>query len=126
MRSIATLLFFVLATPLTAASPAPAGRVAMGVGAIDSNAIVVRVEGKETAVTLANVKAGSPTATAFLKCLVGGRVVRVKGPNSAATVTLLDDTSVADHVNEFLQSKTSMDPCALGKAAYRGRRTSAG
>ena len=94
----------------------------MGVGAIDSNAIVVRSEGKESAVTLAGVQAGSTTATAFLKCLVAGRVVRIKGPSTAATVLLLDDTSVADYVNEFLQSKTSMDPCALGKAAYRGAK----
>ena len=93
----------------------------MGVGAIDSNAIVVRLEGQETAVTLLNTKPGSAPATAFLKCLVADRVLRVKGPNSAATVLLLDDTSVADHVNEFLQSKTDMDPCELGKAAYRGK-----
>ena len=101
----------------------PSGQIAMGVGALDSNAIVVRVEGKETSVTLAGVQPGSAPATAFLKCLVGGRVVRVKGARTAATVTMLDDTSVAEHVNEFLQSRTAMDPCALGKAAYRGAKS---
>ena len=30
----------------------------------------------------------------------------------------VDGTSVADHVAEFLQTRTQTDPCALGKAAY--------
>lgn len=96
------------------------GQVGLGVGALDSNAIVVRIDGQEQAVTLAGAKAGSEEAKAFLKCLVAGRVLRVKGPHKAATALLLDDTSVADHVNEFLQSKTGIDPCELGKAAYKG------
>jgi hypothetical protein len=106
----------------TALSARPAGQIAMGVGALDSNALVVRVEGAQTSVTLAGVSGGSAPAAAFLKCLVAGRVVRIKGPRTAATVMMLDDTSVADHVNEFLQSRTAMDPCALGKAAYRGAK----
>jgi hypothetical protein len=101
---------------------APPGQVALGVGALDSNTIVIRIDGKEHAVILANTKPGSAPATAFLKCLVAGRVVRIKGPHSAATALLLDDTSIADHVNEFLQSKTAMDPCELGKAAYKGHK----
>jgi hypothetical protein len=100
----------------------PPGQVSLGVSALDSNTVVVRIDGKEQAVTLANTKPGSAPATAFLKCLVAGRVVRIKGPHSAATALLLDDTSIADHVNEFLQSKTSMDPCELGKAAYKGHK----
>lgn len=100
----------------------PPGQVSLGVSALDSNTIVVRVDGKEQAVTLSNTKSGSAPATAFLKCLVAGRVVRIKGPHSAATALLLDDTSVAGHVNEFLQSKTGMDPCELGKAAYKGHK----
>ena len=117
MRFLAALL----AASLFLAVP-PSGQVSLGVGALDSNTIVVRIDGKEQAVTLADAKAGSAPATAFLKCLVAGRVMRIKGPHSAATALLLDDTSVADHVNEFLQSKTAMDPCELGKAAYRGHK----
>lgn len=113
MRLLAALLL------LAATS---SGQVSLGVGALDSNAIVVRIEGQETSITLAGAKPGSAPATTFLKCLVANRVLRIKGPHSAATALLLDDTSVADHVNEFLQSRTSMDPCALGKAAYRGPR----
>lgn len=115
-------MLLALAAHLLAAARAHDGRVAMGVGALDSNAIVVRSDGQESAITLTGLKPGSPPATAFLKCLVAGRVLRLKGPSSAATATLLDDTSVADHVNEFLQSKTSMDPCELGKATYKGRK----
>jgi hypothetical protein len=115
------LLAAVFATSLLLAA-APPGQISLGVGALDSNAIVVRIDGKEQAVTLANTKPGSAHATAFLKCLVAGRVVRIKGPHSAATALLLDDTSIADHVNEFLQSRTAMDPCELGKAAYKGHK----
>lgn len=114
------LTLLALAAHLLAAAPAHAGRVGLGVGALDSNAIVVRIDGRESAFTLAGLQAGSQPATAFLKCLVAGRVLRVKGSSSAATAMLLDDTSVADHVNEFLQSKTSSDPCELGKATYKG------
>ena len=114
------LTLLALAAHLFAATPAPSGRVGMGVGALDSNAIVVRIDGRESAFTLAGLQSGSQPATAFLKCLVAGRVIRVKGPSSAATAMLLDDTSVAAHVSEFLQSKTAMDPCELGKAAYKG------
>jgi hypothetical protein len=98
------------------------GQVALGIGALDSNAIVVRLDGKQVAVTIAGAKPGSAPAMAFLKCLVAGRVVRIKGPRTAATVTMLDDTSVADHLKELEQSKTSMDPCELGKAAYKPKR----
>ena len=91
----------------------------LGVGATDSNTIVVKIDGKETPVTLAGTAGGSERGTAFAKCLVAGRVVRVSGPRSAATVTLLDDTSVAAHIAEFLQTQTSSDPCTLGKAAYQ-------
>ena len=115
------LTLLALAAHLLAAAPVHAGRTGMGVGALDSNAIVVRIDGQESAFTLSGVQSGSKPATAFLKCLVAGHVLRVKGPSSGATAMLLDDTSVADHVNEFLQSKTSMDPCELGKAVYKGK-----
>jgi len=96
--------------------------IALGVGATDSNSIVVRIDGKETRVTLAGVAGGSERGAAFAKCLVAGRVLRIKGPHSAATVTLLDDTSVAGHVAEFLQTNTTSDPCTIGKAAYQTRK----
>lgn len=91
----------------------------MGVGAADSNTLIVRIDGKETRVTLAGVKGGSESGQMFTQCLVANRVVRVSGPRSAAKVTMLDDSSVAAHVSEFLQTQTSSDPCALGKAAYQ-------
>ena len=116
------LTLLALAAHLLAAAPVHAGRTGMGVGALDSNSIVVRIDGHESAFTLTGLDAGSQPATAFLKCLVAGRVLRVKGSSSAATAMLLDDTSVADHVKEFLQSRTSMDPCDLGKAAYQGHK----
>jgi hypothetical protein len=93
--------------------------IALGVGAKDSNSIVVRIDGKETRVTLAGVPAGSERGAAFAQCLVAGRVLRIKGPHSAATVTMLDDSSVGGHVDEFLQTSTASDPCTIGKAAYQ-------
>lgn len=102
-----------------------ASLVALGVGATDSNSIVVRLDGKETAIKLAGVSAGDARAAAFAQCLVAGRVVRISGPRSAATVRLLDDTSVAAHVSEFLQTQTAADPCAVGKAAYQPVHTAA-
>ncbi len=90
----------------------------MGVGAADSNTIIVRIDGKETRVTLAGVNAGDARGAAFANCLVAGRVVRIKGPRSAATATLLDDHSVAAHINEFVQTATSANPCTIGRAAY--------
>jgi hypothetical protein len=97
--------------------------LALGVGAADSNTIIVRIDGKETRVTLAGVNAGSERAAAFAQCLVAGRVLRVSGPHSAAKATLLDDTAVSAHIAEFLQTQTTSDPCALGKAAYQPKTT---
>jgi hypothetical protein len=93
--------------------------LALGVGAADSNVIVVKIDGKETRVTLAGINAGSERGTAFAQCLVAGRILRVSGSHSAATVTMLDDSAVSAHIAEFLGTQTSSDPCALGKAAYQ-------
>ena len=93
--------------------------LALGVGAADSNTIIVKIDGKNTYVTLDGINAGSERAAVFAQCLVAGRVVRVSGPHSAAKVTLLDDTSVGAHIAEFLQTQTTSDPCALGTAAYQ-------
>ncbi len=116
MRTVPAAVALVLTLPLYAA--APSGQIAMGVGATDSSSIIVRMDGKESPVTLAGVTSGSERGAAFLKRLVAGRVVRVNGPRSAATATLLDNTSVAGHVNDFLQTSTTSDPCTLGRAAY--------
>ena len=94
-------------------------QVALGVGATDSNKINVLISGKETPVTIAGVSGGSERGAAFVRCLVAGRVVRIKGPRTSATVTMLDDSSVRAHVEEFLLSSTTADPCAIGKAAYQ-------
>src|SRR4051794_40389597 len=93
--------------------------VALGIGATDSNTITVRIGGEETRVTLAGVSAGSERGTAFVQCLVAGRVLRISAPPSAPTAPLLDNTAVSSHVAEFLQSRTAADPCKLGKAAYQ-------
>ena len=95
--------------------------LAMGVGANDSNSIIVRIDGKETRVILAGVAGGSERGATFAQCLVAGRVLRISGPHSAATATMLDDTAVAAHIAEFLQTQTTSDPCVLGKAAYQPR-----
>jgi len=109
------LLFAVLALPLIAAA-APKGTIALGVGASSSTEVVVKIDGKNTTVKLAGVNNGTYAGQAFLQCLVANRIVRVD--RAAGRVTMLDGSSVADHVAEFLQTKTTSDPCALGKAAY--------
>lgn len=95
--------------------------LALGVGAADSNVVIVRIDGKETRLTLAGVSGGAERGTAFAQCLVAGRVLRVSGPHSAAKITMLDDTAVSAHIAEFLGTQTSSDPCTLGKAAYQPR-----
>ncbi len=108
------LLFAVLALPLIAA--APKGTIALGVGASSSSEVVVKIDGKNVTVKLAGANNGTYAGQAFLQCLVANRVVRVD--RAAGRVTMLDGTSVADHVAEFLQTRTASDPCVLGKASY--------
>ena len=109
------LLFAVLALPLIAAT-APKGTIALGVGASSSTEAIVKIDGKNTTVKLAGVNNGTYAGQAFLQCLVARRIVRVD--RAAGRVTMLDGSSVADHLAEFLLSKTESDPCAIGKAAY--------
>ena len=85
----------------------------LGVGAKDANHIVVKIDGKDRIIDLKANASGDP-AQKFLQCLVAGRVLKV----SKDHVKLLDDNDVADHLREFMSSKTSADPCALGKAVY--------
>ncbi|HKS23054.1 MAG TPA: hypothetical protein VJZ76_09680 [Thermoanaerobaculia bacterium] len=112
MRSF---LIAVLAVPLLAAAP-PRGVVGLGVGAASSNEVVVKINGKNETVKLAGIKNGTYAGQAFLHCLVARRIVRVD--RAAGRVTMLDGSSVADHLAEFLLSQTSSDPCTIGKAAY--------
>lgn len=115
MRSIVFCSIFALAVT-TAAVPTkqPAGTVALGVGAATSTEVIVKINGKDTTVPIAGAPAGNQSSKVFLQCLVAHRVVRVSGGH----VTLLDGTSIADHLSEFAQSQTTADPCELGKAAY--------
>lgn len=95
--------------------------VALGVGANSPSEVVVKIDGKDVHLSIEGTKpSGDPAARTFLQCLVAGRVVSVhKTSARAAKVTMLDGTSVADLVNEFLDTTTKIDPCTLGKGAYQ-------
>lgn len=104
---------------LGAAKHVPHGTIGLGVGAKSASEIVVKIDGHDVEMKLAGLPPnGTYQTQAFLDCLVAKRVLRVD--RAAGRATMLDGTSVADHVAEFLLSKTPMDPCALGKAAYVG------
>ncbi|HJW93006.1 MAG TPA: hypothetical protein VJ901_05270 [Thermoanaerobaculia bacterium] len=85
----------------------------LGIGAKDPNHIVVKIDGTDRVIDL-KANASGDAAQKFLQCLVAGRVLKV----SKDHVKLLDDNDVADHLREFMQSRTAADPCTLGKAAY--------
>lgn len=93
---------------------AAAATVALGVGASSSTEVIVKINGKDTVVSVAGAPAGNQASKQFLQCLVARRVLRVSGHK----VTMLDGTSVADHLKEFATSQTTADACELGKAAY--------
>jgi hypothetical protein len=94
--------------------------IALGVGAIAPNEVIVKIDGHDSHLRISGVKpSGDPAAATFLRCLVAGRVLRVQpSPGGAAKITMLDDSVVADLVNEYFDT-TKIDPCALGKAAYQ-------
>jgi hypothetical protein len=106
---------------LSLAASSHATTVALGAGATSPNEVVVKVDGHETRLRLDGVKpSGDPAAATFLRCLVTSRVVRFqKTPAGTAKVTMLDGSVVSELVNEFLDTPTTIDPCSLGKAAYR-------
>ena len=110
------LLCAVIAVPLIAAAPPPKGVVGLGIGAASSTEVIVKINGRNETVKLAGIKNGTYAGQAFLQCLVERRIVRVD--RAANRVTMLDGSSVADHLAEFMLSKTTTDPCAIGKAAY--------
>ncbi len=90
-----------------------AALIGLGVGAKDPNNIIVKVDGRDRVVDL-KAGASGDAAQKFLQCLVAGRVLKLTKDH----VLLLDGNDVAEHLREFMQSKTSADPCELGKAAY--------
>ncbi len=106
---------------ISLAAVSHAATIALGVGAVAPNEVIVKIDGHDSHLRLAGVKpSGDPAAATFLRCLVAGRVLRVQ-PSSAGTakITMLDDSVVADLVNEYFDTTTKIDPCALGKAAYQ-------
>ena len=105
-----------LAVMLLATVANGADVVALGVSAPKANEVIVRIDGQPTNVRLDGVPDASDAAREFLQCLVAGRVVRVDVAHGR--VTMLDGNTANDHVLEYLQTKTKIDPCALGKAAY--------
>lgn len=116
-QTIAVLAAVTLSVPLFAATHPPKGTIGLGVGARSASEIVVKIDGKNTPVKLAGLPPnGTYAGQAFLDCLVSKRVLHVD--RVAGRATMLDGTSVADHVAEFLQTSTQTDPCTLGKAAY--------
>lgn len=106
---------------ISLAAVSHAATIALGVGAVAPNEVIVKIDGHDAHLRLAGVKpSGDPAAATFLRCLVAGRVLRVQ-PSSGGTakMTMLDDSVVADLVNEYFDTTTKIDPCALGKAAYQ-------
>ena len=106
---------------MSLAAVSHAATIALGVGAIAPNEVIVKIDGHDSHLRVAGVKpSGDPAAATFLRCLVAGRVLRIQ-PSSggAAKITMLDDSVVADLVNEYFDTTTKIDPCALGKAAYQ-------
>jgi len=97
---------------------AAAATVALGVGAASSTEVIVKVNGTDRTVKVAGAPTGNQSSKVFLQCLVAKRVLKINGGD----VTMLDGSKVVDHLNEFAQSKTSADPCTLGKAAYPSAR----
>jgi hypothetical protein len=110
------LSFVLLLLLLSAGSAHAADVVGLGVGASSANVAIVRIEGQPVNVTLTGVPDASEAARSFLQCLIAGRVVHVDVAHGR--VTMLDGNSANDHVLEYLQTKTTVDPCALGKASY--------
>jgi hypothetical protein len=111
-----TIFVGLLGVALCAAS-ASAQTYGLGVGAASPDSVVLKIDGKNKTVQL-GTGAATPAAEAFLNCLITGRVVKVERTGSTAKLLMLDSSNVADHVREFLQTKTATDPCALGHAAY--------
>jgi hypothetical protein len=106
---------------MSLAAVSHAATIALGVSAIAPNEVIAKIDGRDSHLRLSGVKpSGDPAAATFLRCLVAGRVLRVQ-PSSGGTakITMLDGSIVADLVNEYFDTTTKIDPCALGKAAYQ-------
>jgi hypothetical protein len=105
----------------TLATAVHADTIALGVGAVSPSEVVVKIDGRDVHLSVNGTKpSGDSKATTFLQCLVAGRVLRVQKTSAkTANVTMLDGSVVGSLVNEFLDTTTKIDPCALGKAAYQ-------
>lgn len=97
---------------------AVAATIGLGVGAASSTEVIVKVNGKDSVVKVTGAPQGNQSSKVFLQCLVAKRVLKMTG----GKVLMLDGSNVADYLAEFAQSKTSADPCELGKAAYTPAR----
>lgn len=117
-RSVIAILLLLTASSAFAANHT----IGLGVGATSSNEITVKINGSDTKVLIEGAPSGSENGQAFLQCLIAGRVVRVERGSAGSRVTLLDGSSVGNHLAEFAQSKSASDPCELGKAAYVAHR----
>ncbi|MEA2240054.1 MAG: hypothetical protein QOC81_4778 [Thermoanaerobaculia bacterium] len=113
--------FAIAMLSLSLATVSGAATIALGIGAASPNKVILKIEGRNSHIRLDGVKpSGDPAAATFLRCLVAGRIVRLqmKGAGTAK-VTMLDGTAVSDLVNEYLDTTTKIEPCALGKASYQ-------
>ncbi len=88
----------------------------LGVGASAPDSVQLRVDGKVKTYKVAS-ESPTPAAQSFLNCLVAGRVLKIEA--GGKKLLMLDNSDVAMLLHEFTQSKTTIDPCDLGKAAYR-------
>ncbi len=111
-----TILAALLASAFVAL-PSAAQTYGLGMGAASGDSVVLKIDGRDRTISLGT---GTSTiaAESFLKCLVTDRVIRVERTRSGTKLLMLDKSNVADHLHEFLETKTTTDPCALGKAAY--------
>ncbi len=111
-----TIFAGLLATAFVAL-PSSAQTYGLGMGAASGDSVVLKIDGRNTTLHL-GTGASTSAAESFLTCLVTDRVIRVERTGPAAKLLMLDKSNVADHLREFLETKTPTDPCALGKAAY--------
>lgn len=118
MRSVHAALLLLSLVPLSAS----AQTFGLGVGASSPDSVDLRVDGKVKTFHVA-AEAPTPATQAFLNCLVAGRVVQIEA--GGKKLAMLDKSDVAMLLHEFSQSKTTVDPCTLGKAAYKPAHSTA-
>jgi hypothetical protein len=112
------VVFFAAAGVINPAAHAPGVAIGLGVGAVKSNEIIVKLGGEDIKVKLAHLPADSDQARLFLQCLVAKRIVRVDAKRGQAW--MLDEVEVNESVRRYLASPGSLDPCDAGRSAYIG------